>query len=316
MGGPQFKKTKTYILYIPLMKIGKKLTVFLLDGIDFGPRTIEIGNWSGKAIYCPRANLHKLLKERSEFDRPGVYILKSDPKENIYGERVYIGEGENLKNRLKLHLNNAKRDFKECLIFISKDELLTKAHIRYLESRLVALANEAKNAEIENRNTPTQSVLSEAETSDMEYYLNQIKIILPTSGFSFLISNTSKSPEAFQNDKEEEEIIFQIKSNKEDKLFARLIEKNEGFVVLKGSEAKLNIKKSMSEGWIKLRNKLLNNGSLIMDKDKLLFTEDVVFSSPSAASSVILGRQSPGPLFWIDENGKTLKEYETYGINN
>jgi len=53
-------------------KVGKKLTIFLVDGSETGPRTIEIGNWSGKAVYSQRSSLPQII-ERSEFNRPGLY---------------------------------------------------------------------------------------------------------------------------------------------------------------------------------------------------------------------------------------------------
>jgi hypothetical protein len=94
--------------------MGKKLTVFLINGSDNGPRTIEIGNLSGKAIYSPRASLINLMN-RPEFDKPGIYVLKSDPTEDTYDEKIYIGEAEKVGQRLKQHINNPDRDFKELM---------------------------------------------------------------------------------------------------------------------------------------------------------------------------------------------------------
>ena len=74
---------------------------------------------------------------RSEFDNPGIYCLKGDPTDEAFDEKIYIGEAENIKNRLKHHLSDPNKDFKELIFFVSKDELLTKTQIRYLESRLV-----------------------------------------------------------------------------------------------------------------------------------------------------------------------------------
>ncbi|QYK60758.1 hypothetical protein [Paenibacillus sp. S25] len=107
--------------------MGKKLTIYLIDGTEIGPRTVEIGNWSGKALYSSRINIQKVIS-RFEFEKPGIYILKSDPKLSIYTERIYIGEAEKLGNRLKQHL--VGREFTEFIGFISKDEMLTKGHIR------------------------------------------------------------------------------------------------------------------------------------------------------------------------------------------
>ena len=169
--------------------MGKKLTVYMIDGTAYGPRLSEIGNWVGKAIYSPRASVNKIMN-RPEFDNPGVYFLKGDPTDDAFDEKIYIGEAENIKNRLKQHLSDPNKDFKELLFFVSKDELLTKTQIRYLESRLVQLAIEAKTAQIDNGNSPSLPTLHEADISDMEYFLDQIKLILPVMGFKFLISST------------------------------------------------------------------------------------------------------------------------------
>ena len=132
--------------------MGKKLTVYMIDGTAYGPRLSEIGNWVGKAIYSPRASINKIMT-RSEFDNPGIYCLKGDPTDDAFDEKIYIGEAENIKVRLKQHLSDPNKDFKELIFFVSKDELLTKTQIRYLESRLVQLAIEAKTAQIKGKIT-------------------------------------------------------------------------------------------------------------------------------------------------------------------
>jgi len=42
--------------------------------------------------------------------------------------------------------------------------------MRYLESRLVQIAIEAKTAQIDNGNSPSLPTLHEADISDMEYF--------------------------------------------------------------------------------------------------------------------------------------------------
>lgn len=83
--------------------MGKKLTVYMIDGTAYGPRFSEIGNWVGKAIFCPRSSINKIF-DRPEVNNPGVYCLKGDPTEEVYSERIYIGHAENIKVRLKQHL--------------------------------------------------------------------------------------------------------------------------------------------------------------------------------------------------------------------
>lgn len=277
----------------------------MIDGSENGPRTIEIGNWSGKAIYSPRAKLIDLLK-RIEFDKPGVYLLKFDPLGNSYNERIYIGEAEKIGVRLKQHINNPEKDFKECIAFISKDDLLTKSHIKYMESRLVSIANEARNAEIENGNTPTESFLSEADISDMEYFIDQIKLILPINGFYGLVPNTITKENKKKIDEEIKETDKYVINAKN--ITAILYETSEGFIVIENSYAVLETTKSINENWIKLRNKLIETGNLVKEDDKYRFAKDTLFSSLSAASATVLGRQSNGSTEWKTENGKTYKE--------
>ncbi len=285
--------------------MGKKLTVYLIDGNDNGPRTIEIGNWSGKAIFSPRASLINLMN-RPEFDKPGIYVLKSDPTEDAYDEKIYIGEAEKVGQRLKQHINNPDKDFKECIFFTSKDELLTKSHIKYIESRLVNLAFEAKNSQIDNGNIPTESSLSEADVSDMEYFIDQIKLILPVAGFTFLISSTVTKDSKYRIDKDK--ITSEIYYINSKGIQAKMIESSEGFIILQDSQAFRETSKSMMKSWVKLRKKFIDTGILIENNDNYIFKEDTIFSSLSAAASIVMGRQVAGTIEWKDKSGKSYKE--------
>lgn len=292
--------------------MGKKLTVFMIDGIATGPRISEIGNWVGKALYSPRSAVNKIIS-RSEFDSPGVYCLKGDPTDDAFDERVYIGEAENLKTRLKQHLSDPNKDFKELIVFVSKDELLTKTQIKYLESRLVQLAIEAKTAQIDNGNSPSLPTLHEADISDMEYFLQQIKLILPLNGFNFLISSTVDKP--IPKDQNTSSFIHEEYIIKTKTFNAKMIETDQGYIVLKGSEAKKSLSKSTTDTYRNMRRKLIETGILAEKEDILIFTEDAVFKSPSAASNMVLGRNSNGFTEWVNKKGKSFKEIQEI-INN
>jgi hypothetical protein len=287
--------------------MGKKLTVYMIDGTAYGPRLSEIGNWVGKAIYSPRASINKIMN-RQEFDNPGIYCLKGDPTDEAFDEKIYIGEAENIRTRLKQHLSDASKDFKELIFFVSKDELLTKTQIRYLESRLVQLAIEAKTAQIDNGNSPSLPTLHEADISDMEYFLEQIKLILPVMGFNFLISSTvsSKDLDAPENKSSIHETYF-IKT----KTFkASMSETDQGYIVSKGSEAKKSLSNSCTETYRNMRRKLIETKIMVDNGDKLIFAEDTIFNSPSAASNMILGRNSNGFAEWVNKDGLTFKEVQ------
>jgi predicted GIY-YIG superfamily endonuclease len=292
--------------------MGKKLTVYMIDGTAYGPRLSEIGNWVGKAIYSPRASMNKIMN-RPEFDNPGIYCLKGDPSDDAFDEKIYIGEAENIKTRLKQHLSDPNKDFKELIFFVSKDELLTKTQIRYLESRLVQIALEAKTAQIDNGNSPSLPTLHEADISDMEYFLEQIKLILPVMGFKFLISSTVTSDSNFDTttkDEVHETYLIKTKTFK-----ATMTETDQGYIVAKGSEAKKSLSNSCTETYRNMRRKLVETKIMIENGDKLVFAEDAVFNSPSAASNMILGRNSNGFTEWVNKQGLTFKEVQEK-INN
>lgn len=289
--------------------MGKKLTIYLIDGNEFGPRTIEIGNWSGKAIYSPSPTIHKVV-QRDELEKPGVYFFKSIPDNDVFSEKIYIGEAEKISDRLRQHLRDEDKEFTEFIAFVSKDEMLTKSHIKFLESKLITLAKEAKTAEIENSITPTLPTLPEADISDMKYFLEQMKLILPLMGFGCLVPIVVKKAleEEFQkNESIPEDRNFTLKSKDFD---AKMYESERGYIVVAGSQCNKQLSNSISESWIKLRQKLLDSDALIEKDDYLEFTEDTVFNSVSAASSVILGSQSSGPRQWINQDGRTFKEVQ------
>lgn len=291
--------------------MGKKLTVYMIDGTAYGPRLSEIGNWVGKAIYSPRASINKIIN-RQEFDNPGIYCLKGDPSDDAFDEKIYIGEAENIRTRLKQHLSDPNKDFKELIFFVSKDELLTKTQIRYLESRLVQLALAAKTAQIDNGNSPSLPTLHEADISDMEYFLEQIKLILPVMGFNFLISSTVGKQEGTSDSRNEVHETYYIKTRT---FKATMTETDQGYIVAKGSEAKKTLSNSCTETYRNMRRKLVETQIMVDNGDKLIFAEDTVFNSPSAASNMVLGRNSNGFTEWVNKKGLTFKEVQE-AINN
>lgn len=282
--------------------MGRKLTVYMIDGEATGPKTVEIGNWSGKAVFCPRAFLKGLLS-RNEFVAQGVYILQSQSEDDQYDGSIYIGETEELAPRLKQHI--AERDFESVICFSSKDDTLTKAHIKYLEAKLIQLAKEANTSRVENTNAPRGARLSEADTSDMSYFIEQIKLILPVVGIRSLVPAAPHSRLSVKATPQQFE--YKIKSRE---LTATMFEVDGAFVVRAGSQASLTTSKSIASGWLNIRKKLIDANVLEPRTDRYVFTEDAIFSSPSAASSVILGRQAPGPISWILDDGRTYKQVQ------
>lgn len=82
----------------------------------------------------------------------------------------------------------------------------------------------------------------------------------------------------------------------------------DGFMVLKGSRVSGNVGEKFKErnsGYFRLRTELETNGTI---KDGV-FTDDYVFDSASAASTVVVGNSSSGNRDWRTKDGKPLLEF-------
>jgi hypothetical protein len=157
------------------------IKLFLPRGVAKSLRTAEISNWSGKAVAAPRTELDELLA-REELGKAGIYLLIGrDPVTNA--PSAYIGEAEVIRERLKQH--KTKEFWVTAIIFVSKDENLTKAHVRYLESRLLEEAAQVNRFTLE-QNQAGGSRLPESDREDMEVFLARIRQLLPVLGSDIL----------------------------------------------------------------------------------------------------------------------------------
>jgi hypothetical protein len=276
------------------------LRIFVADGDPDGLRIVERSNWMGRAIIFPRA-LYPTIRNRDEFHQTGVYLLLG-PTAAEDREMLYVGEGDPVRPRLDEHF--AKKDFwTRAVFFVAGIGQLNKAHVQYLESRLVALAHSAKRVPLDNGNKPAEPTLSEADRADMNVFLGNVLGMLPVLGIHAF---EKPAPSAAT-------ISTPILTCQGRGVIARGNDTPQGFVVLSGSLAAGEPTPSLEQyfsGAFKARNDLLQSGVLVKDKEFLCFTQDYVFSSPSLASAVVLGRNSNGRTDWRDPTGKTLKEIQ------
>ena len=275
------------------------IKIFLVHGDPKRLRTAELSNWTGKAVAGPRSEFENVIR-REESVSSGVYFLTGNDPES--GKpALYVGEAENIRDRLKAHL---EKDFwNQIVYFISKDENLTKAHIRYLEGKLIEQARQANRALVMNGQS-SGAKLPEADREDMEVFLEKINQLLPVLGVELLVTAAGKAA----TDAEKEMLYCEIKGLK---AIGRLTPN--GFLVLKGSQAVLNERASSKKyPWpLNMRQRLKDEGILSASKDHLVFTRDEEFSSPSAAAAVVHGGHANGLIAWKNKDNKTLKEIES-----
>lgn len=274
------------------------IKIFLVHGDPKRLRTAELSNWTGKAVAGPRSEFEGVIS-REEAEGSGIYFLTgTDPESGK--SAIYIGEAECIRDRLKSHL---QKDFwNQVAFFVSKDENLTKAHIRHLEGKLIEQAREAGRAVVVN-NQSSGARLPESDRADLETFLEKVNQLLPVLGIELLVPTAAK-PEA---ELEVELLSCEIKGVK-----ARGHLSPNGFVILSGSQAVLNERPSTQRyPWaLNMRLKLKEEGSLAVASDSLVFTRDVEFTSPSAAAAVVHGGHANGLTAWKDSEGRTLKQIE------
>ena len=298
--------------------MGKQIRIYLADNSASGVRYAEITNWTGQAFACPRTRFNE-LKDWPEIRRPGVYFLfgiDETTGENI----VYIGESENVLDRLNSHISS--KDFwSELIAFTSKDENLTKSHVKYLESRLVSIALGARRYEIKNCAAPQPPTLPRGDIDAMEEFLLSAKLLLGVLGHRVLDPYVTILHRLPTDQAQTEQIYSQptgtlleaslstntnILELRDKKYSAKAVITDEGMVVLAGSQAAKEPQASLSRGYRAFRENLIAKGILSESNGKLVFTQDQLFSSPSQAASIVFGSSRNGPKEWGMQN---LEQY-------
>lgn len=275
------------------------LKLFLVYGDPKRLRTAELSNWIGKAVAGPRSEFEKLL-ERNECESTGIYFLTGvDPSTSK--KAIYIGEAENIKSRVKSHLT---KDFwNQIAFFVSKDENLTKAHVKYLEGRLIELARESGRSHVMN-SQGSGARLPESDREEMEIFLEKMQQMLPALDVDAFVPAVAKETK----DQVKKEILFcKIKN-----ATAKGYQTPNGFIVLEGSEAVLE-ERSSAQKWPSVlvqRNTLIEEKVLIPNGESYTFVKDTEFSSPSSAAATIHGGSANGLTAWVDSTGKSLKQIE------
>lgn len=305
------------------MSTGKSVKLFLADGTPGGLLTAEIMNWTGHVLSAPRSDLAALLK-RPETSRTGVYILIGDDPESVGGQMAYVGEGDDVSKRLYQHArpeDQGGKDFWDrAIVITSKDTNLTKAHARYLESRLISLGSQANRARLTNSTAPDPIVLPEADVSDMEYFIEQARIVLPVLGINIFRSPVARPPQPAETLTTNAAVappVFELHLKKQG-IVATAQEIDGEFTVLVDSTARLKWAGVGGHNYRSLREKLEGDGTLVPSQDGMTmrFSHSQVFASPSAAAAVVTGRSANGRNEWVAHEGSlTYGDWQRQGVD-
>ena len=278
------------------MAYSKSINIFLPTGSSDGPIELEMLNWNGMVIKIPRKEVYTY--NGVELDKPGIYFLFC--KEEGIGESVYVGEAENLLQRLKQHIqsNNSGKEkfFWQTSVCVSGKDL-NKALIKYLEHyycQQVKLSS--KYVLLTQKSTP-QMTLKRAEQAAMEEFTDNVNMLMGTIGYSILESSTGiSSPDKTY-------FYCKTKSGANAKGFCS----ESGFTVCTGSKIveSCSSKTFKESGYSALLDKLIDTKVI----EDYVFMKEYTFSSPTAAADIVTQSYVSGNEYWIDKNGKKLKDY-------
>lgn len=285
------------------MSYGKTIKIFFPDGNPASLRIVDISNWTGRALTVYKIHLQKLL-DRSDISKPGVYFLIGYDN-NTGKNSIYIGETDDFSKRIMQHQN--REDWNQCIVFLRKDDSLNKAHVKFLEKVIYDELNEASRVTVINDSSPSGAQLDEFESADMQEFKDNIYLILGCIGFpSINIKNDDESTQ------QSGEIIYYLNIKEAN---AKMRSTASGYILLKGSMICEDTEKGRGDpvmrGTYRQRDESFKNNRSIVEKEgKFYLTEDIVFSSPSAAAQFVYGNAINGRERWKTKDNKSLNQIE------
>jgi len=280
----------------------KTLQVFLPEGTPAGIQVAELTTRIIQAVVVPRTRLQAFFERNKEVNHVGTYFLFG-AKDGSSKTSAYIGQTEDLKQRLRQHDADAKKEFwTTAVVLISRTHSFTQAHIRWLEWYSIKLAQEAKRFHLENGNNGSEPHVTEAIHADMLEVFETGRLLLQSVGYPIFEPLVKREESGEIKDAE----FWYCKGPNAD---ATGVMTESGFVVFKGSICRKQFTKSAANtAWAKKRDQQFSEGLLRDVGDSLEFVEDVVYTSPSMAAAIVTGRHANGWVCWVDDKGKTLDE--------
>lgn len=293
---------------------GKHIDLFLVDGEPGGITTAGVIGWTGQILNGPRSTLTRLL-DREEARRNGVYFLLGDDPDAIENIACYIGRTEDFSARFRHH--DRQKDWWDRAILVSSlDDSFNEGYWGYLESRLLEIARTTKRCTLrDNVQAPQPRKLSEAQQSDAEAFLEQIRGVLPVLGVNIL-RGTHRAPEQQAPPSDIDSPIFTLAAPKRGvKAHAHVV--GGEFIMMEGSRVvgkwtnagrTSNTRRSY-ESLCAQHTKLIDDGSIAVEGTIGTLTRDIPFPSPSTAGSIAVGYSCNGRIAWTWEGG-TYKDWE------
>ncbi|TBX16329.1 GIY-YIG nuclease family protein [Nioella sediminis] len=288
------------------MTAGRSLELYFVDGKPDGMLTAEVFNWTGHVLRIPRTQLAEGI-QRPEASQTGVYLLLGADED---GPLAYVGEAEMLSTRIREHLR-IRNWWSEVVIITTKGDALNKAHVKYLESRIVEKASATGTYRLDNGNIPPRSSLNEASAANMESFLSMLDMVLPAIRVDLLHDNRRGTTAQSTHTPSSMDVEFMVsRQNREIQARMRVVDGE--LVVLAGARIRPTEQiPDYLKGTLKHRQTLHSSGDIKVHENYEELLKDYAFNSPSGASDFVLGVSSSGPKEWIHERTRqTYADWE------
>lgn len=274
--------------------MGKVITTHLVDGNPRGVRNVFISNKICNMYVIPRQQINEANANPDiQLEQPAFYILLGGEDDFASMPQAYIGQTENFKDRVKSH--EAKKEFwNTALVFIAKDNSLTKADVQFIEAKAIRTAKKAKSYQLsENKTIPTPPNLPPHLRDAVSEFIEDIELLTAFMGCTIFLNATAKTD--FSKDE-----TFHFKSRGGD---AKATYKDGIMTVLAGSIIAPTCAPAF-KGKAR-RDEMITNLTKEQNGQRVL-SVNKEFTSPSMAAVFVCGNNTNGWMVWKNAKGDPL----------
>jgi len=277
------------------MTVGKVITTHLVDGNPNGIRNIFISNKICNMYVIPR-ELMSAANENPDInlEQPALYILLGGEDDLSSMPQAYIGQTESFKGRVKSH--EYEKDFwTTALVFIAKDNSLTRADVKFLEAHSIKSAKKSKTYNLsENKQDSIAPNLPPYLRDAALEFMEDVKLLTAFMGCH--IFQEIMKPKSHANGS-----FYILKMGDCD---AKAVYEKGSITVLAGSiiSATANVSFKAKAKWLEMVNNLTETkgGQRILKINK-------TFKSPSSAAQFVYGGNLNGWTVWKNAKGEKLE---------
>jgi hypothetical protein len=286
----------------------KTLQIFLAEGTPSGIQVAELTTRIIQAVSIPRTRLQAFFERNKEVNHVGTYFLFG-AQDDASKPKTYIGQTEDLRERLKQHDADPKKEFwTTAVVLISRTDSFTQAHIRWLEWYSIQQTKFANRFHLENGNGGSEPHVTEAIRADLFEIFETGALLIQSLGHPIFEPLLKRSA----GEESSDAVVYWYCKGPDANAIGTMT--SDGFVVLKGSKCRKQFTPgAVDSSFARKREAMINAGILKLENDSYIFTEDYLLNSPSRSAAIILGRHSNGWQCWTDANGKTLDEVKRKG---